>query len=48
MLRPWAAPEWEKNDVPRLLALEEEAMVWAQKWLRNMLKEIGVVVVERS
>jgi sugar phosphate isomerase/epimerase len=47
-MRPWDAPEWEKGDVPRLLGFEDEAMVWAQKWLRNMLKEIGVEVVSRG
>jgi hypothetical protein len=48
MLRPWDAPDWEKNDVALLLRLEDEALVWAQAWLRNMLKEIGVKVVVRS
>jgi sugar phosphate isomerase/epimerase len=48
MLRPWDAPAWEKNDKPRLLALEEEAIVWAQTWLRKMLKDIGVAVVARA
>jgi sugar phosphate isomerase/epimerase len=48
MLRPWDAPAWEKTDKPRLLALEEAAIVWAQTWLRNMLKEIGIAVVARA
>jgi sugar phosphate isomerase/epimerase len=48
MKRPWDAPGWEKNDVALLLKLEEEALVWAQAWLRNMLKEIGVAVVVRA
>ncbi len=48
MLRPWDAPTWEKSDKPRLLVLEEEAIVWAQTWLRKMLKEIGVAVVARA
>jgi hypothetical protein len=47
MIRPWDAPIWEKNDLQRLLTLEEEAIIWAQTWLRNMLKEIGVAVVAR-
>jgi sugar phosphate isomerase/epimerase len=47
MIRPWDAPIWEKNDLPRLLTLEEEAIIWAQNWLRSMLKEIGVAVVAR-
>lgn len=47
MMRPWDAPSWEKRDVARLLALEEEAIRWAQTWLRKMLKEIGAAVVER-
>jgi sugar phosphate isomerase/epimerase len=48
MMRPWDAPSWEKSDVARLLALEEEAIRWAQAWLRNMLNEIGVAVVSRE
>jgi sugar phosphate isomerase/epimerase len=48
MIRPWDAPIWEKNDVRRLLTLEEEAIIWAQTWLRQMLKEIGVAVVDRG
>jgi hypothetical protein len=48
MMRPWDAPDWEKNDVALLLKLEEEALVWAQAFLRNMLKEIGVDVVART
>lgn len=48
MFRPWDATIWEKNDLRRLLTLEEEAILWAQNWLRNMLKEIGVQVVARA
>ena len=48
MLRPWDAPEWEKSDLPRLLALEDEACRFAQTWLRKTLKEIGVDVVSRG
>jgi sugar phosphate isomerase/epimerase len=45
--RPWDAPSWESDDVPRLLKLEDEALVWAEAWLRNMLQEIGVEVMAR-
>ena len=48
VMRPWDAPDWEKSDRSRLLALEAEACRWAQAWLRNMLKEIGVAVAPRA
>jgi sugar phosphate isomerase/epimerase len=48
MLRPWDAPQWERNDVVRLLRLEEEACIWAQTWLRKKLRELGVDVISRG
>jgi sugar phosphate isomerase/epimerase len=47
VMRPWDAPAWEKSNPAHLVALEEEAVRWAQAWLRGMLKEIGVDVVGR-
>jgi len=47
-MRPWDAPIWEKSDPVHLVTLEEEAVRWAQTWLRNMLKEIGVSTVSRG
>jgi hypothetical protein len=47
VMRPWDAPDWEKSDPAHLVALEEEAVRWAQNWLRKTLKEIGVEVVAR-
>ena len=43
MMRPW-----DETDPARLVALEEEAVRWAQVWLRLKLKEIGVEVVSRG
>jgi hypothetical protein len=45
VMRPWDAPGWEKSDPAHLVALEEEAVRWAQTWLRKTLKEIGVEIV---
>jgi 3-oxoisoapionate decarboxylase len=42
MMRPW-----DESDPVRLVALEEEAVRWAQTWLRAKLKEIGIEVVSR-
>jgi sugar phosphate isomerase/epimerase len=47
MMRPWDAPVWEKSDPAHLVTLEEEAVRWAQTWLRQTLREIGVSVVSR-
>jgi sugar phosphate isomerase/epimerase len=48
MMRPWEAPQLAKTDPAHLVALEEEAVRWAQTWLRAMLKEIGVTVAQRG
>jgi sugar phosphate isomerase/epimerase len=48
VMRPWDAPDWEKSDPAHVVVLEEEAVRWAQNWLRRTLQDIGVEVVSRA